>query len=51
VIGLPNVSQFAIAYYGILKAGTTVVMCNPMRTEREIRYIVENSKGRGWLLP
>jgi long-chain acyl-CoA synthetase len=44
VIGLPNVPQFAIAYYGILKAGATVVMCNPMYTEREIRYIVENSE-------
>ncbi|MEG9194814.1 MAG: long-chain fatty acid--CoA ligase [Candidatus Methanoglobus sp.] len=44
VIDLPNIPQYVIAYYGILKAGATVVQCNPLYTEREIRYIVENSE-------
>ncbi|MEM0303068.1 MAG: long-chain fatty acid--CoA ligase [Archaeoglobaceae archaeon] len=44
IIDLPNLPQYVIAYYGILKAGATVVQCNPLYTEREIRYIIENSE-------
>ncbi len=44
IIDLPNTPHYVIAYYGILKTGATVVQCNPLYTEREIRYIVENSE-------
>ncbi len=44
VLDLPNTPHYVIAYYGILKTGATVVQCNPLYTEREIRYIVENSE-------
>lgn len=44
VIDLPNTPHYVIAFYGILKVGATVVQCNPLYTEREIRYIVENSE-------
>ncbi|MEM2119845.1 MAG: long-chain fatty acid--CoA ligase [Archaeoglobaceae archaeon] len=44
VLDLPNTPHYVIAYYGVLKTGATVVQCNPLYTEREIRYIVENSE-------
>jgi long-chain acyl-CoA synthetase len=44
ILDLPNVPQYVAAYYGILKVGATVVQCNPLYTEREIRYIQENSE-------
>ncbi|MDK2877131.1 MAG: long-chain acyl-CoA synthetase [Archaeoglobaceae archaeon] len=50
LIDLPNLPQYVIAYYGILKAGATVVQCNPLYTEREIRYIIENSEAEAAFL-
>ncbi len=44
ILDLPNTPHYVIAYYGVLKCGATVVQCNPLYTEREIRYIVENSE-------
>jgi long-chain acyl-CoA synthetase len=44
IVDLPNTPHYVIAYYGILKTGATVVQCNPLYTEREIRYIVDNSE-------
>ncbi len=44
IIDLPNTPHYVVAYYGILKTGATVVQCNPLYTEREIRYILENSE-------
>ncbi len=44
IVDLPNTPHYAAAYYGILKTGAIVVQCNPMYTEREIRYIVDNSE-------
>ncbi len=44
IIDLPNTPHYVAAYYGILKTGATVVQCNPLYTEREIRYILENSE-------
>ena len=40
---MPNTPQFMIAYYGILKAGGIVVATNPLYTEREIEYQVNDS--------
>ncbi len=33
---LPNCPQFAICYYGALKAGATIVATNPLYVEREV---------------
>jgi len=37
---LPNTHFFVIAYYGVLKAGGTVVNLNPLYAEAEIRQIL-----------
>jgi long-chain acyl-CoA synthetase len=40
---MPNVPYFPIAYYGILKAGATVVPFNVLFTAREVAYHIEDS--------
>ncbi len=40
---LPNTPFYAIAYYGVLLAGGTVVNCNPLYTVNEIAHITENA--------
>jgi long-chain acyl-CoA synthetase len=40
---LPNVAQFPIAYYGILRAGAVVVPMNPLLKEREMEYYLDDS--------
>ena len=40
---LPNVPQFAISYYGILRAGGVVVPMNPLLKEREVEYYLRDS--------
>lgn len=42
---LPNL-QFAISYYGILRAGGVVVPMNPLLTEREVEYHLRDSGAR-----
>ena len=37
-IMLPNVPQFAIAYYGVLRAGGVVVPMNPLLKSREVEF-------------
>ncbi|MFY9115156.1 MAG: AMP-binding protein [Dethiobacteria bacterium] len=37
-LNLPNCPQFVIAYLGALKAGCTVIPCNPLYTERELLH-------------
>ncbi|HEX58555.1 MAG TPA: long-chain fatty acid--CoA ligase, partial [Methanomicrobia archaeon] len=44
ILNLPNTPHYVACYYGILKAGGVVVQCNPMYTERELRYLVNNSE-------
>ncbi|MGV3650862.1 MAG: long-chain-fatty-acid--CoA ligase [Devosia sp.] len=41
---LPNTPFFVIAYYGILRAGGTVVNCNPLYTVQELSHIVAHSR-------
>lgn len=38
-----NVPQYVIAYYGALKAGTTVVLCNPLYKEHELEFQLTDS--------
>ncbi len=40
---LPNCPQFVIAYYGILKAGGTVVNYSPLYSEQELLHQIEDS--------
>ncbi|MBT4001781.1 MAG: AMP-binding protein, partial [Chloroflexi bacterium] len=40
---MPNTPQFVMAYYGLLKAGAVVVATNPLYTEREIIYQVNDA--------
>ena len=41
---LPNCPYYLIAYYGILKAGATVVNFNPLYAERELKHQIEDSE-------
>ncbi len=43
-IFLPNCPQFAISYFGILKAGATVVNYSPLYSENELIAQVEDSE-------
>jgi long-chain acyl-CoA synthetase len=43
---LPNVPDFAIAYYGVLRAGAAVVPMNVMFKEREVAYYLGDSGAR-----
>jgi long-chain acyl-CoA synthetase len=40
---LPNVPQFPMLYYGVLRAGAVVVPMNPLLKAREIEYYLEDS--------
>lgn len=45
-IMLPNSPQSVISYYGILMAGGIVVQTNPLYTERELEYQVNDSEAK-----
>lgn len=40
---LPNTPFYVVAYYGILRAGGTVVNCNPLYTVHELTHIAGNA--------
>lgn len=40
---LPNTPFYPIAYYGVLRAGGTVVNCNPLYTVSELSHITANA--------
>ncbi len=40
---MPNVLQYPIAIFGVLRAGLTVVNTNPMYTARELKHQLEDS--------
>jgi len=40
---LPNVPQFAVAYYGVLRAGGVVVPMNPLLKAREVEFYLGDS--------
>ena len=42
-IFLPNIPQLVFAYFGVLKAGGVVVMCNPVYKERELEFQLKDS--------
>ena len=41
-IMLPNTPQFVIAFFGTLRAGATVVPCNPLYTVPELRHQLQD---------
>ncbi|REK84857.1 long-chain fatty acid--CoA ligase [Streptomyces inhibens] len=45
-IMLPNVPEFALAYFGVLRAGGIVVPMNPLLKSREVAYYLGNSGAR-----
>jgi long-chain acyl-CoA synthetase len=45
-VQLPNVPEFLVAYYGILKAGCVMVPVNPQFTEPEAAYVIGHSGAR-----
>lgn len=40
---MPNVLQYPIAMFGVLRAGYTVVNCNPLYTARELEHQLKDS--------
>ncbi len=40
---MPNVLQYPIAMFGALRAGCTVVNCNPLYTSRELKHQLQDS--------
>ena len=42
-IFMPNIPQLVISFYGTLKAGGVVVMCNPIYKERELEHQLADS--------
>ena len=45
-IMLPNVAEFAVVYYGVLRAGAVVVPMNPLLKAREVSYYLGDSGPR-----
>ena len=43
---LPNVPQYIVAFFGILKAGGTVVNYSPLLAEQELVYQIDDSETR-----
>ncbi len=43
---LPNIPQFVIAYYGILKAGAVVTAISPLHREREVEHQLSDSSAQ-----
>jgi long-chain acyl-CoA synthetase len=41
---LPNIPQFVIAYYGVLKAGAVLTAISPLHKEREVAYQLTDSE-------
>jgi long-chain acyl-CoA synthetase len=41
---LPNIPQFVIAYFGILKAGAVLTAISPLNKEREVAYQLNDSQ-------
>jgi len=41
---LPNVPQFVISYYGVLKVGAVIVPVNPLFKERELEHQLNDSE-------
>lgn len=45
-IALPNIPQYLIAYFGVLRAGAIAVPTNPLYTQREMQHQLADSGAR-----
>src|SRR5579859_2392187 len=45
-IALPNIPQYPIAFYGVLRAGAVAVPTNPLYTGRELQHQLADSGAR-----
>lgn len=45
-VALPNIPQYLIAYFGVLRAGAVAVPTNPLYTEREMQHQLADSGAR-----
>src|SRR5438270_2347352 len=45
-IYLPNIPEFAIVYYGILKAGAIAVSINAIFKQQEVAFVLNDSSSR-----
>jgi long-chain acyl-CoA synthetase len=45
-ISLPNIPQYLIAYFGVLRTGAVAVPTNPLYTEREMQHQLADSGSR-----
>jgi long-chain acyl-CoA synthetase len=43
---LPNIPQFIIAYYGVLKVGAVLTAISPLHREREVEYQLGDSEAK-----
>jgi long-chain acyl-CoA synthetase len=43
---LPNIPQFLIAYFGVLKAGAVLTAISPLHKEREVAYQLNDSEAK-----
>jgi long-chain acyl-CoA synthetase len=43
---LPNLPEFAVVYYAVLRAGAVVVPMNPLLKEREVAYYLDDAGAR-----
>ncbi|MGW8289105.1 MAG: AMP-binding protein, partial [Candidatus Bathyarchaeia archaeon] len=43
-IFLPNIPQFLIAFFGVLKAGAVLTTISPLHKEREVAYQLNDSE-------
>ncbi len=48
-VHLPNCPQFAIAYFGLLKAGATFVPMSPLLSEREFSFQLNDSEAETYI--
>lgn len=48
-ISLPNIPHFTIAYFGVLKAGATVVPRNVLLRGRDIAYHLKDSEAKAYI--
>lgn len=44
---MPNIIQYPIALFGVLRAGMSVVNVNPLYTARELKHQLNDSKAKG----
>lgn len=49
VLFMPNVSEFAIAYFAVQRLGAIIVPINAKMTQSEVEYVLENSDAKAFI--